>query len=54
MMGEQKSGEGSSSMHNMMGMMMKMMEQCNAMMSRSTMGGMMGKEKPETPQKDKH
>jgi hypothetical protein len=43
MMGEQKSGEGSS-MQNMMGMMMKMMERCNQMMAG--MGGMMGS-KPE-------
>ena len=33
MMGEQKFDQGSSSMHNMMGMMMKMMDQCSQMMS---------------------
>ena len=43
MMGDEKSGEGSS-MQNMMGMMMKMMDQCNAMMGR-----MMGNDK--RPQK---
>jgi hypothetical protein len=43
MMGEQKSGEGSS-MQTMMGMMMKMMEQCSQMMGG--MGGIMGS-KPE-------
>lgn len=33
MMGEQKFDQGSFSMHNMMGMMMKMMDQCSQMMS---------------------